>query len=132
MFTEKEIKNMKIISSSKFKYFCYILLFFSAVVSLVGSVHAFILSKKCAQLIHKNMSEIFNGLGQGFSISKTYDGAYCAAIERLGISIKGFFITIIILALMLSFRAMLKRNLKIINLIESKTKQDIIQNENVK
>jgi len=120
MFTEKEIENIKKVSSPKVKYLIYAVLFFSAVLSLVGSVNDYILSHKYAHLINKDMIDIFNGFIEGYSPSKTYDGAYCAAIERLVISITGFLTAILMLGLMLFVRAILKRNLKIINLIESK------------
>ena len=122
MFTEKEIKNMKFISSSKWMYFGYFCLFFGAVASLFLSVQYFILSQKYAHLINKNMSEIFNGLLEGFSPRKTYDGAYCAAIYILIISVKHFFTAIIALLTILFIRIRAKLSLKIINLIESKGK----------
>jgi len=132
MFTEKEIKKMKRFNSTKFKIFCYICFSFCAVGSFFISVHYFMLSLKYAHSINKNMVEIFNGLIEGFSPFKNYDGAYCAAIYNLVISIKDFLQAIMLLLIILFIRIKKEMYLKIINLFESKTKQDIIQNENVK
>jgi len=120
MFTEKEIENIKKVSSPKLKYLIYAVLLFSALLSVVSSVNNFILSQKYAYSINKEMGEIFNGFIEGYSPSNTYEGAYCAAIERLVISLTDLFTAGLMFCLLLFARAIFKRNLKIINLIEAK------------
>ena len=59
--------------------------------------------------------KIFNGLSEGFSPhNKTYDGAYCAAVYILIISIKYYFIASIALLVMFSIRIRVKWSLKIL------------------
>jgi hypothetical protein len=119
MFTEKEIKNMKLISSSKWIYFC---LFFGALAFLFVSVYYYILSQNYAHLINKSMNEIFNALFEGFSPHKTYDGAYCAAIYNLITSIEKFFMALFFIFMSLILKQKINMYSKIVKLIENETK----------
>ena len=87
-----------------------------AIIPLFNSILNFILAQKYAELIHKNISEIFNGGIHGFSPYKTYSGVYCLAIDKLGNSIADFFTTFMILGIIVFVIIIEEKNLKIKNL----------------
>jgi len=129
MFTEKEIKKMKIITTSKWTNFVYIGLAFGMVTLFISSLICFISAQKYAHSINKSVSEIFI---EGFCAYKAYSGAYCIAYNLLIRLVRYFFEVIIVLLAILFFRFKVKWSSKILSLIESGNGGKITENNGVK
>jgi len=123
-YTKKDIERMKSMRSSKSIFFIYIFFLVPAIISLVSGIQKFFLAQKYAEIIGKNMSEIFNGLNHGFSPRESYAGAYCLAIDNLRSSIDAFTGTAVILCLLAIIITISRMHLRIINLFEKKTNGD--------
>jgi hypothetical protein len=64
--------------------------------------------------------DVFRALIHGFELSKSYPGSYCSALERLVTALFQFFVAVFSFVLIPLLRAIMKRNLKILELMETK------------
>ena len=118
MFTEKEIMNLKKLSSIKSKFFTYAVLIFCLIASSWASVSNLVSSHNLAQLNNAGIHDILSRWIDGFNVSESYSGVYCAAYEKLLSAFCDIYITVFFLFLIFICRAIFRRNQKIINLYE--------------
>ena len=117
MFSEKEIMNLKKLSSKKFKFITYAVLIFCLIASSGACITNLISSHNFAQLIDMSIYDIFSGWIDGFNVSMSYSGIYCVAYEKFISALFDLYITVFIFLLIPTCRAIIKRNQKILQLI---------------
>lgn len=123
MFSEKEIMNLKRLSSKRTKIITYAVLIF-CLIALIGACFSnFISSHNFAQQINLSIYDIFKGWINGFNVSMSYSGIYCVAFEKFISALFDLYLTAFIFLLILTCRAIIKRNHKILQLIETKNKK---------
>jgi len=117
MFSKKEIRNLRLMSSKRIKIVVYIILIFTGVISLGSGISNFIRSEHFANMIDLNSFDIFLSFLQGFEISKSYSGPFCVALQRLLSGSFQIVLSILSFLLIPFIAAIVKRNLKILKLI---------------
>ena len=120
MFSDKEINNLKLMTSKKIKLSLYAVFIFSATTLFISGSTNFIRANNFANMINLNLVDVFFTFLKGFEISKNYSGPYCIALQRLLSGLIQILIAIFCIFLIPLLKSMTKRNVNIIELIEQK------------
>ena len=120
MFTNKEIKNLRKLSSRRIRFLINSILIFTALASLGACISNIMRSDYYAQIVNTNGYEIFVEWIRGFKLTESYSGAYCIALHKLLIALLQFGLTVFNLALILMYRIIVKKNVKILKLLDTK------------
>lgn len=70
MFSEKEIKNLKLMSSKRFRLLSYFVVIFVGITSFGTGISNLICSNNIAHMIDLNAFDVFVSFLRGFDISK--------------------------------------------------------------
>ena len=120
MFTNKEIENLRRLSSSRIRFLINSILVLTALASLGAGISNLMRSDHYAQIVNMSVCDVFFEWIHGFNVTESYSGPYCIALYRLLIALLQFGLIVFNLALILMYRIILKRNVKILELLDTK------------
>jgi hypothetical protein len=120
MFTNKEIENLRRLSSSRIRFLINSILVLTALASLGAGISNLMRSDHYAQIVNMSVCDVFFEWIHGFNVAESYSGPYCIALYRLLIALLQFGLIVFNLALILMYRIILKRNVKILELLDTK------------
>ena len=118
MFTAKEIENLRRLSSSRVRLLINSILVLTALASLGAGISNVMQSDHYAQIVNMSVYDVFFEWIRGFNVTGSYSGPYCIALYRLLIALLQFGLIVFNLALILMYRIILKRNVKILELLD--------------
>ena len=119
-FTNKEIENLRRLSSSRIRFLINSILVLTALASLGAGISNVMRSDHYAQIVNMSVYDVFLEWISGFNETESYPGPYCIALYRLLIALFQFGLIVLNLALILMYRIILKRNVKILKLLDTK------------
>ncbi len=117
MFSEKEMKHLKVMTSRKFTLALYVIIIFTGATLLLSGGTNIVRANHFAQMINLSSFDILVIFLKGFDVSENYSGYFCVAFQMLLAGMIQIVLAAFCFSLIPLLRTNIRKNIRVIELV---------------